>query len=642
MGIEMGASRYKEFLDPFSSAWGRNQQGQASYNTSLNYKWINEEILTYTKKIGDHSFSALAGFVASRYVGESANSSIRGFSDNKIHSMNAGTVLNKPSEDYGASTNASVLGRVTYDYQNKYLATVNFRADGSSKFGVNNRWGYFPSFSLGWRLTGEEFMKPLDWLSDLKLRVGWGQVGNDQVGYYSSYGIYGIGANYNMDGVILPGYYQSQIGNDKLRWERTTQTNVGLDFSFLNGRMTLTADAYYKKTTDLLLMVKLPQTSGFDSGMQNVGSVVNKGLEFQLTTRNLTGELKWTTDFNISTNKNEVTDMAGSPAIFTGSLDKKISGNVSIIQKGQALGSFYGFQAAGVNPQNGRMMYEKANGMLVYEEDLSADEDRRILGCAQPKFLYGINNVFSYKNFDLSFFFQGSYGNDIYNAYPIYDWKTTDVWTANGKFQWDYNVLYDLYYRAGVNLERQRVASPFINEAQESLQLYRVLDPNTWGKMVGRVNGVNFTGMYGGTHAMGWQSVKLPEGYTWREFMYFLLSTLPERARKNYLRKLSVSVNFWRTKGGCLSDATIQKLIDAKVPIIVMDNSNYKTLKKPVRMEYQDDIDIPEFKEIPTYKRMCVCILKNDHACKYMGFSPTKEEMSKRSQIMEQYRIIVS
>ena len=205
-----------------------------------------------------------------------------------------------------------------------------------------------------------------------------------------------------------------------------------------------------------------------------------------------------------------------------------------------------------------------------------------------------------------------------------------------------YNVLYDLYYRAGVNLERQRVASPFINEAQESLQLYRVLDPNTWGKMVGRVNGVNFTGMYGGTHAMGWQSVKLPEGYTWREFMYFLLSTLPERARKNYLRKLSVSVNFWRTKGGCLSDATIRKLIDAKIPIIVMDNSNYKTLKKPVRMEYQDDIDIPEFKEIPTYKRMCICILKNDHACKYMGFSRTKEEMSKRSQIMEQYRIIVS
>ena len=117
--------------------------------------------------------------------------------------------------------------------------------------------------------------------------------------------------------------------------------------------------------------------------------------------------------------------------------------------------------------------------------------------------------------------------NDVYNAYPIFDWKTTDVWTANGKFRWDYNILYDLYYRAGVNLERQRVASPFIGEAIESLSLYRAIDPNTWGKMVGRVNGVNFTGMYGGTHAMGWQSIKLPEGYTWREFMYFLLSTLP-------------------------------------------------------------------------------------------------------------------
>ena len=395
-------------------------QGYAYMNDQETTNWLGENTLTYSKTFNkDHSLNVVAGFTAEASDYFNNNSSGKGFDIESLGYWNMGLAnssLLSVASGGNHSAIASWLGRVNYAYKGKYLASVSFRADGSSKFGVNNRWGYFPSFSLGWRLTGEEFMKPLDWLSDLKLRVGWGQVGNDQVGYYSSYGIYGIGANYNMDGVILPGYYQSQIGNDKLRWERTTQTNVGLDFSFLNGRMTLTADAYYKKTTDLLLMVKLPQTSGFDSGMQNVGSVVNKGLEFQLTTRNLTGELKWTTDFNISTNKNEVTDMAGSPAIFTGSLDKKISGNVSIIQKGQALGSFYGFQAAGVNPQNGRMMYEKANGMLVYEEDLSADEDRRILGCAQPKFLYGINNVFSYKNFDLSFFFQGSYGNDIYNA----------------------------------------------------------------------------------------------------------------------------------------------------------------------------------------------------------------------------------
>ncbi len=229
--------------------------------------------------------------------------------------------------------------------------------------------------------------------------------------------------------------------------------------------------------------------------------------------------------------------------------------------------------------------------------------------------------------------------NDVYNAYPIFDWKTTDVWTANGKFNWDYNRLYDLYHMAGVNLERQRVASPFISEAVESLALYRAIDPDMWGKMVGRVNGINFTSIYGGTRAMGWQNVKAPPGYTWKDFLHFLLSTLPPKTRDNYLRKLSVSMKFWREKGGCLADETIEKLRAAQVPIIIMDTTKYKTTKKPVRMEYQDDIDIPEFREIPTYKRMCICILKNDHACKYMGFSPTKEEISKKNRIMDQFRV---
>lgn len=229
-------------------------------------------------------------------------------------------------------------------------------------------------------------------------------------------------------------------------------------------------------------------------------------------------------------------------------------------------------------------------------------------------------------------------GNDIYNAYPIYDWKTVDIWTANGRFKYDYNHLYDLYYMAGVNLERQRVASPFLCEAQDSLRLYRAIDPNTWGKMLGRVNGVNFTGIYGGTRAMGWQSIRLPKGYTWKEFMQFLLATLPEKTRSNYLRKLVVSTEFWRTKGGCLSDVTIQRLRDAGVPIEVVNSTNYKTKKHPVRMGYLDDIDIPEFREIPTYKRMCICILKNDHACKYMGFALTKEEVYRRDRIMKQFK----
>ena len=229
-------------------------------------------------------------------------------------------------------------------------------------------------------------------------------------------------------------------------------------------------------------------------------------------------------------------------------------------------------------------------------------------------------------------------GPDIVNAYPIYDWRTTDVWIANGRFHYDYNRLYDLYYQAGVGIERQRVASPFLCEAQATLALYKVIDPNTWGRMVGRVNGVNFAGLYGGTYAMGWRDIRLPEGKTWRDFMNFLLSTLPEPTRNNYLRKLAVSQTFWRKRGGCLAESTIQKLRDAGIKVEVQSSTNYRTSKKPVRMEYIDEIDIPEFREIPSYKRMCVCILKNDHACKYMGFALTKEETMLRDRVMQQFK----
>lgn len=226
---------------------------------------------------------------------------------------------------------------------------------------------------------------------------------------------------------------------------------------------------------------------------------------------------------------------------------------------------------------------------------------------------------------------------DCYNAYVIYDWLTTDVWTANGRFGWDYNRLYDLYHQAGVPLEKQRVASPFIMAARESLSLYRAIDPDMWGRMVCRVNGVNFTAIYGGTKAMARGKPALPEGHTWESYMRFLLSTLPEDIRANYLQKLSVSIDFWREKGGCLSGKTIDRLRERGIPIEVMDSTNYRTQKRPVRMEYQDDIDASDFKDLPTFRRMCVCILKNDHLCKYMGFSPTKKEVENRRRIMEFY-----
>lgn len=227
---------------------------------------------------------------------------------------------------------------------------------------------------------------------------------------------------------------------------------------------------------------------------------------------------------------------------------------------------------------------------------------------------------------------------NVYNAYPIYDWVTEDVWTANGKFAWDYNKLYDLFYMAGLSIHQMRVASPFHECGIENLKLYKVIDPSNWGKMVGRTNGVNFAGLYGGTTAMGWRNIKLPKGHTWKSYMEFLLTTLPTEAAENYRKKLQVSIDFWKDKGGCLSMELIQKLKELNIPIEVETKTNYKTDKLPVRMEYQDDIDIEEFREIPTYKRMCVCIMKNDHLCKYMGFSATKTETQLRVEAENKYK----
>ncbi len=228
----------------------------------------------------------------------------------------------------------------------------------------------------------------------------------------------------------------------------------------------------------------------------------------------------------------------------------------------------------------------------------------------------------------------------VYNAYPIYDWKTADIWVANGRFGWDYNKVYDLYYQAGVPIGRQRVASPFISQALSSLAVYKAIDPDTWGRMVSRVNGVNFAGIYGTTSAMGWKSIKCPAGFSWKQYMEFLLTTLPMEIRDNYMEKLRVSIRFWRERGGCLGEGTIRKLRDRNIPIKVGGTTAYRTDKLPVMMEYLDDIDIPEFRELPTYKRMCICILKNDHACKYMGFSLTKRERELRDRVMKKYRMI--
>ena len=230
--------------------------------------------------------------------------------------------------------------------------------------------------------------------------------------------------------------------------------------------------------------------------------------------------------------------------------------------------------------------------------------------------------------------------SNVYNFYPIYDWKTEDIWIANGKFGFEYNKLYDLYYQAGLPIDMMRVASPFLSEGQETLKLYKIIEPHTWGKLVSRVNGVNFTGIYGGTSAIGWKSITKPKHFTWKQYMEFLLDTLPTDTKEKYLEKLETSINFWKTKGGVLSDEIISELDSLSIKY-ELGTHNYKSDKKAVKLDYLDDLDIKDFKSIPTYKRMCICILKNDNMCKYMGFSQTKQEMKKRKEAIQKYEKIL-
>lgn len=255
---------------------------------------------------------------------------------------------------------------------------------------------------------------------------------------------------------------------------------------------------------------------------------------------------------------------------------------------------------------------------------------------------YKAVNKFCDKNEYKSKNYTTKISNNCFNAYPIYDWNVEDIWLANYKFNFDYNKLYDLMYQAGIKPNAMRVASPFNDCATESLKLYKAIDPDNWGKLIGRVNGVNFTGLYGGTTAMGWNSIIKPKHFTWKEYMYFLLDTLPEQTKQNYLRKLHVSFEYWLEKGGALPDDVVAELpddIEFENLGVPKNNRNYTTDYKVIKFkDYLDEIDIKNPNLLPTYKRMCIAIMKNDASCKTLGFGQTKYELEKRKNIMEKYK----
>lgn len=429
------------FLDPISTAWGRTQKGEASDNRNMNTVLTFDNVLTYNKSFKKHNLDVMAG--SSWTDSDYTNSYINGthYRDAYIQTLNAANRISWSNTGSGGSQWGimSYFARVAYNFDSKYLITGNVRTDGSSKLHPDHRWSVFPSFSAAWRLSSEEFMKGLTWMDDLKIRVGWGQTGNQSgIGDYSYLQRYNIGriewfrvpeeGDETDYANAVPTISQANLRTADLTWETTTQTNVGLDLTVLNGRLTVNMDYYYKKTKDMLMYVTLPVGAAAANTIQrNEGEMVNKGFEFAVSSKNFRGEFEWNTDLNISFNKNKLTKLALQQVYYDAVTSETINERVVRNEVGRPLGGFYGYISDGVNPETGELMYRDLSGNGRIDSS-----DRTYIGDPNPDFIYGMTNTFSWKGFNLSIFIQGSYGNDIFNASRIetegmYDGKNQSI-----------------------------------------------------------------------------------------------------------------------------------------------------------------------------------------------------------------------
>lgn len=418
--VDDSSGKFTNFLDPYSTDWGRVNQGIAEESSNRSFFWISENMLKYKKTINDHKFDVLGGYIASKRNNSSFSAETRSFANESVKTIAGGSIINYTNSHESERSNQAFIGRVNYAYNNKYLVTANFRADGSSVFGSNKQWGYFPSFSLGWRLSEESFIKENSFFDDIKFRLGWGQVGNDRIAPYAWYGTVGPGYNYVIGGSIVPGIAAETLENKDLQWETTVQTDFGIDLTFLDNKLNVIIDYYVKHTEDLLLSLPIPTSSGFVSSIQNVGEIQNKGFEFAVLGSLIDNDnFTWDTNFNMSFNDNEIIDLKGQ-VIMTGDIFQR--GNVVRAEEGQPMGNFWGFISDGVDPTTGDIVYRD----LDNSGDISADGDKTIMGNANPDFSYGFTNSLTYKGFGLNIFFQGVSGNDIFNATRIETEAMTD------------------------------------------------------------------------------------------------------------------------------------------------------------------------------------------------------------------------
>jgi len=428
VGVDGILQKQDSYL-PRSVSSGLSQGGAASIFNSQSVTWINENLLTYNKAFGsNNSISLLAGFTQQANRTENSTASSRSFvSDNLgYNNLGLGAVSITPGSGVGTWGLQSYLGRVNYSFKNKYLVTASVRSDGSSRFGKNKRYALFPSGAIAWKVNEESFLKDNKKISDLKLRLSYGLTGNqDGIGNYPAYSLLAT-QNYVLNNATATGIGPNQIANPDLSWETTSQADLGIDLALLNGRIAITADAYIKRTRDLLLNLTIPSTSGFSSAIKNLGKVENKGIEFSILSRNLTGKFQWTTELNISSNKNTVLSLGGASQIFAGEV-ANIGQNLNsgIIMVGQPLGSFYGYITNGLYQTAAEIndlvdAQAKKPGDRKYldlnKDKQINDNDRAIIGSAQPKYIGGVTNSFMYHGFEFTVFLQGVSGNDILNA----------------------------------------------------------------------------------------------------------------------------------------------------------------------------------------------------------------------------------
>lgn len=427
-GAEVNAGSSDRYI-PIGLSAGGKLDGDASKSKSNYYTIINENILTYDKRFNkNHALNLMGGVTFQTYQYNDLGGSGTGFLRDVYETNNLGVASTPgtPSSGYSDYRMASFLGRANYNLMERYLLTVTARYDGSSKFSKNHKFAFFPSAALAWRLSEENFMKDIDWLSNLKLRASIGQTGNQSISPYQTFARLGTSGPIFGDGKDI-GFGLSSMANDDLKWETTTQTDIGVDFGFFSNRLNIGFDYYWKQTRDLLYNATLPPSSGYSSMLRNLGRIDNKGFEISINTINMKGKVNWTTNLNITSNKSIVKDLGSD---VYGNKIQRIDapiggGNWFPLFVGKAPFQLYGYEIEGIyqTDEEARLNGEatkKAGDYRYKDTDGKAGittGDKTIIANTQPKFTFGLTNIINWNNFELSFLLIGSVGGDIVNEF---------------------------------------------------------------------------------------------------------------------------------------------------------------------------------------------------------------------------------